>query len=159
MMTLHPMTLFRLTVLGPLISRSYFPPGELKQQIRKLATQSYDIPGSQRCYLSEKTIEAWFYAWKRDGVGALAPKRRLDHGQSKITPELQTAILKAKRDNPKRSLDVIRRLLENARIEVHYSWLTQYIQARGTLRCNIPVRTVLTPQINSVRLELESSKL
>jgi len=116
-MSMHPMTLFRLAVIGPPISCDRLPRGELKQRIGELATQPQDIPGNHRCYLSEKTIESWYYAYKRDGVEALAPKRRVDHGQSKISSEVQIAILKAKRDNPKRSINVIRKLLINAGIE------------------------------------------
>lgn len=51
------------------------------------------------------------------------------------------------------------RPIENAKIEVYYSWLTEYIRVNATLRCNIPVRTVLTPQVNSFRVELKTSKL
>ena len=62
--------------------------------------------------MSEKTIEAWFYAWRRGGLEALTPKVRSDRGQSKIAPAVQEAILAAKRKNPRRSIRVIRRLLE-----------------------------------------------
>ncbi len=114
---MYPMTLFRLSVIGSLISRERLPRGELKQQFRELAAQTYDILGNQRCFLSEKTIESWYYTYKRDGAEALAPKRRVDHGQSKIGAEIQTAILKAKRDNPKRSINVIRQLLIGAGLD------------------------------------------
>ncbi len=109
---MHPMTLFRLSVIGPLISQSGQVHGELSQQLRQLAEQAYAIPGSHRCYLSVKTIESWYYAYLRGGADALAPKRRVDCGQSKIRPELQAAILQAKRDNPKRSLNVLCALME-----------------------------------------------
>lgn len=49
--------------------------------------------------------------------------------------------------------------IENARIEVHYRWLAEYVKVNGVLRCNQPVNTVLTPQINSIRLELATSPL
>ena len=51
------------------------------------------------------------------------------------------------------------RPIANARIEVYYSWLTEYIKAFGQLRCNIPANTVLTPQVNSLRVELKTSPL
>jgi len=51
------------------------------------------------------------------------------------------------------------RPIDGSKIEVYYSWLTQYVKANATLRCNIPVRTVLTPQVNSFRIELKTSKL
>lgn len=49
--------------------------------------------------------------------------------------------------------------IENARIEVFYSWLTEYVRVAATLRCNLPANTVLTPQVNQLRVELKTSKL
>ena len=97
---IHPMALFRYSVLGPLISRADLPRGELKKILRELAARHYDIPGSRNSRLSEKTIEAWFYAWRRGGIEALVPKARADRGQSKIDPAVQAALLAAKRENP-----------------------------------------------------------
>lgn len=121
--TVHPIALFRLSVLGPLTSRLDLPHGERKRLLKELASRPYEIPGSRRCYLSEKTIEAWFYAWRRGGIDALAPRARRDKGQSKLAPELQELILQAKRENPKRSLDELCRLLE-----------AQGVVAKGTLK-------------------------
>ena len=42
---LHPTALFRLCVLGPLVSRDHLERGELKQLIRELAERDYAIPG------------------------------------------------------------------------------------------------------------------
>ena len=70
---LHPVALFRLSVLGPLVSRDRLERGELKRLIRELASRDYDIPGSVRREIGEKTIEAWYYAWRR---GALMPCRQ-----------------------------------------------------------------------------------
>ncbi len=110
--TIHPTAVFRLSVLGPLISRDKFERGEFKYLLREIASRPHDIPGNVRCYLSEKTIEAWFYAWKKGGIEALVPKRRCDWRMSKLDPELQEHILRTKRENPKRSLDELRRILE-----------------------------------------------
>jgi len=110
--TIHPVALFRLSVLGPLTSRDYLGHGELKAMLAQLATQPYNIPGTRRRFLSEKTIEAWYYEWKRDGVDALTPKPRKDRGSCKLNTHLQAIILQAKRDNPSRSLDELIRLLE-----------------------------------------------
>ena len=56
---IHPMALFRLTVLGPLASRGEINRGEVKRIVRQLAAQSYNIPDSNRTYLSEETIARW----------------------------------------------------------------------------------------------------
>lgn len=114
MKDIDPKALFRLSVLGPLVSRERLERGELQQVIRELAQREYAIPDSERRHLGEKTIEAWYYAWRRDGIAGLQPKIRGDSGQSKIAAPIQEAVLAAKRDNPRRSIRQIVRLLEAA---------------------------------------------
>jgi transposase InsO family protein len=116
------MALFRLSVLGPLVSRDRLERGELQQIIRELARREYAIPGSRRRFLGEKTIEAWFYAWRREGIAGLTPKPRGDRGVSKLPATVQEAIVVAKRENPKRSIRQLKQLLESAGVV-----------ARGTL--------------------------
>lgn len=108
------LALFRLSVLGPLVSRERLARGELQQLIRELSAREYAIPGSKRRHVGAKTIEAWYYAWRSRGIGGLAPKPRADRGASKIAAALQEAILAAKRANPRRSVRHIVRLLEAA---------------------------------------------
>jgi len=119
---LHPVALFRLAVLGPLVSRDRLEHGELKRFIRELAGRDYDIPGTERGRIGEKTIEAWYYAWRREGIEALTPRPRSDRGQSKLPAAIQAAILEAKRDNPRRSIDSLILLMEHSGLA-----------ARGTL--------------------------
>jgi len=138
MKAIHPVALFRYSVLGPLVSRADLQRGELKTTLQELAARHYDIPGSRNSRLSEKTIEAWYYAWRRGGIEALTPKARSDRGQSKITPTVQEAILAAKRENPRRSIRVIRRLLERrgtvATEELSRSAIHRLLQAHGLSR-------------------------
>jgi len=135
---IHHVALFRYGVLGSLISRADLPRGELKAALRELAARDYAIPGSRNSRLSEKTIEAWYYAWRRGGIEALEPKARSDRGQSKIAPEVQEAILAAKRENPRRSIDVICRLLQSrgtvATGELKRSAVHRLLQAHGLSR-------------------------
>lgn len=111
MQQIHPHALFRLTVLGPLASRQHLEKGDVKALVRDLAARSYAIPDSRRTCISEKTIEGWYYAWKRGGIDALVPKSRSDRGNSKISASLQEAICLAKKENPRRSLRTIRQLV------------------------------------------------
>jgi putative transposase len=135
---IHPVALFRYAVLGSLLSRADLQRGELKASLRELAARHYDIPGSRNSHLSEKTLEAWFYAWRRGGIEALTPKARSDRGQSKIAPEVQAAILAAKRENPRRSIRTIRRLLERrgtvAKDQLSRSAIHRLLQAHGLSR-------------------------
>ena len=55
---IHPVALFRYSVLGALVSRGRLERGELKATIRELAARVYDIPGSRNSHLSEKTMGA-----------------------------------------------------------------------------------------------------
>ncbi len=111
MKEIDPVALFRLSVLGPIVSRERLLRGELQQLMREAAQREYAIPGSQRRLLGEKTVQAWYYAWRRDGISGLTPKVRVDRGQSKISPAIQEAVLAAKRENPRRSINQISRLL------------------------------------------------
>lgn len=135
---IHPVALFRYSVLGPLLSRAQLARGELKATLRALAERHYAIPGSEHTRLSEKTIEAWYYAWQRGGIEALEPKARSDRGRSKIPPEIQEAILAAKREHPRRSIDRLCRLLERrgqvAAGQLRRSAVHRLLQAHGLSR-------------------------
>jgi transposase InsO family protein len=138
MQIIHPLALFRLSVLGPLASRDSLERGALQRLLRELAAQRYEIPGSRHCHLSPKTIESWYYAWRRGGIEALVPRKRCDSGQSKLAPELQEALLQAKQENPKRSLDELKRLLEKdgaaGRGELSRSAIHRLLKAHGLSR-------------------------
>lgn len=138
MKEIDPKALFRLSVLGPLVSRERLERGELQQIIRELAQCEYAIPGSRRRYVGEKTIQAWFYTWRKEGIAGLVPKSRVDRGQSKLSPPTQAAILAAKRDNPRRSIRQIKRLLEAAgtvaRGTVSRSAIHRLLQQQGLSR-------------------------
>ena len=108
---INAVALFRLSVLGPLVSPEQLQRGELQTIIGQLAQREYAIPDSDRRLLGEKTIQAWYYLWRKGGIDALVPKVRVDRGQSKIAAAVQEAILAAKRENPRRSINQIERLL------------------------------------------------
>ncbi len=87
------------------VSREQLDRGELQKTIRELAQREYAVPYSDRRMLGEKTIQSWYYAWRRGGIDALVPKVRTDRGSSKISATVQEAILAAKRENPRRSIN------------------------------------------------------
>jgi putative transposase len=109
---LHPLALFRLSVLGPLASRGQIERGEVKAIIRELASKTYNIPDSKRVYLSEETILRWYYDWKRGGIDALAPQSRRDKGVTRLPDNIQAILMQAKKDNPSRSINTLISMLE-----------------------------------------------
>ena len=80
MKPIDPKALFRLSVLGPLVSRERLERGELQQIIRELAEREYAIPGTRRRHLGEKTIQGWYYTYRAQGLEGLMPKARTDRG-------------------------------------------------------------------------------
>jgi transposase InsO family protein len=143
MKAVDPVALFRLSVLGPLVSRDRLERGELQQIIRALARRDYAIPGSRRRLIGEKTIEAWYYAWRREGIDGLRPKPRHDRGRSKLPMAVQEAVLAAKRDNPRRSIRQLQHLLERggtvARGTLSRSAIHRLLQQHGLSRVAAPV--------------------
>jgi transposase InsO family protein len=121
MKELDRIALFRLSVLGPLISRPSLERGELQALLRELAQKEYAIPGSHRRYVAEKTLQGWYYQYLRDGLDGLAPKRRCDYGRSKLSVAVQEALLAAKRENPRRSLATLQQWLEHSGQAAHGS--------------------------------------
>ncbi len=110
---LHPLALFRLSVLGPLASRQSLNRGEIKALVQQLAAQAYQIPGSRYAHLSPKRILRWYYAWLRHGIDGLAPRVRRDKGHTQLSAEIQAILLQTKADNPARSINTLISLLEN----------------------------------------------
>lgn len=112
MKEIDPMALFRLSVLGPLVSRPKLEHGEQKALLRELTAKEYDIPGSRRRHIAEKTLQEWLLRYRRQGLEGLTPKGRSDEGISRLSAEVQERLLSAKRDNPRRSIRVLRWMLE-----------------------------------------------
>lgn len=109
---IHPAALFRLSVIGPLTSRDHLERGEFKKIVRELSAKTYDIPNSKRVHIDGKTIERWFYQWRKEGIDGLNPKSRSDKGTSQLPKEIQQKLLALKKENAKRSLNTLIRLLE-----------------------------------------------
>jgi len=109
---IHPTAFFRLMVLGPLASRGDIKHGEVTRIIRKLASESYNIPNSRRTHLSEHTIARWHSLWTRGGIEALNPKMRADKGKTKIPEVIQDKLIMLKEDKPERSLNQLIDMIE-----------------------------------------------
>ena len=134
----NTIALFRLSVLGPLVSRERLERGELQTIIRGLAGKEYAMPGSDRRFLGEKTIEAWYYAWRAHGIDGLIPQQRTDRGVSKLPVTVQEVLLAAKQENPRRSIRQLKILLENAglvsRDTLSRSAIHRFLQQQGLSR-------------------------
>lgn len=109
---IDPVALFRLSVIGPLVSRARLEKGELKSLIQAMAKQYYQVPRGSQAQLSSKTIERWYYLWRAQGVEGLAPQARVDRGKTQIPEDIQEQILSLKRERPSRSINILIKFLE-----------------------------------------------
>ena len=129
--------LFRLSVLGALVSQERLDRGELKSELERLTARNYEIPGFSGTGLSAKTIESW-YAYRKRGIEGLEPHPRSDRGRSNLSLKLQALLLAAKRENRRRSIRVLKRLMEEegyaAKSELSRSVIHRLLQRNGLSR-------------------------
>ena len=129
---------FRHGIISPLVNRKQLERGELKRIIEEIARHQYTMPHSDRCRFGEKTIEAWYYTFLKEGLDGLKPKARSDKGSSKIPQQLQEAIIAAKKEQTGRSIDQVIAVLESkgiiARGELHRSSVHRLLKREGISR-------------------------
>lgn len=112
--TKRAMALWRLGVLGPLVS-ARLEHGDRVRLFEEIAARVHQKPDGEAVELSARTVESWYYAHKQGGFEALYPGTRVDCGQSRaIAPEVAELIVRAKREKPRRSIRRIIRMLERA---------------------------------------------
>jgi putative transposase len=125
--------LWRLGVLGPLIS-ARLEHGDRRHYIEEAAARLQQQPDGTFVQLSARTIESWYYAYRRGGFQALFPQDRADRGRSRvISAEVAEYILRVKRERPRRSIRRIIRMLERAGIvpqgTLHRSTVHRFLHA------------------------------
>lgn len=108
---IHPLALFRYSVLGGLINHGKLSRGELRAAVKALSEKIYEIPNSKHVRLSPYAIERWYYAFKRHGIDGLTPKIRSDKNRCHLSETVKAALLNEKKDNPARSINSLIKLL------------------------------------------------
>jgi transposase InsO family protein len=127
--------LFRIAVLGPLVG-ARLEHGDLVELCREAASRAWELPNGEVIELSARTVEDWYYLYQHGGFAALHPKERSDRAKPRfISDELVELILRLKRENPRRSVKRIIRVLERAkktqRGELTKSTVHRLLQAHG----------------------------
>ena len=106
--------LFRHAILGDVLSRN-LSRGQLRPALKQLAQETdQDHQGRSR-RVAYKTLEEWYYKYRKGGFDALKPQPRKDRNRSRVLAEdIQQLILDMKREDPGRSARLILRELELA---------------------------------------------
>lgn len=79
--------LFRYGVIAPLLDQETFAPGEVLALVRQIASVKHHLPGKGPVRVAERTVFAWLASYRQGGVEALRPRRRKDHGTSRVIDE------------------------------------------------------------------------
>jgi putative transposase len=97
--------LWRLSILGPLVS-ARLDHGDRRTHFARAAQLEYERPDGQRVCFSARTLEDWYYVYRKDGWRGLMPAVREDRNKSRsIRPEIAERLLAAKRQKPRRSIE------------------------------------------------------
>lgn len=127
--------LWRFAVLGALVSarREH---GELREMFRRAAERTYERWDGVDVRVEARTVEEWYYRYRKGGLKALEPRERSDAGVSRaIRSDLAKVVIAAKQERPRRSIRRIIRMLERARKairgELKRSSVHRLLQARG----------------------------
>jgi transposase InsO family protein len=106
--------LFRHAILGDVLSRS-LRRGQLRPALNEIAGQTYEDDRGRRRRVAYKTLEEWYYRYRKGGFEALKPRPRVDQNTSRVlSGDVQQLILDMKREDPGRSAPLIVRELELA---------------------------------------------
>jgi putative transposase len=104
--------LFRFAVLGDVLQRD-LKYGELKLVLKMLSQKEWINPNGQAQRFSWKTLEEWYYQYKKLGFDGLMPQHRRDRGRLKSLPaEIEQIIIDMKREDSGRSARLILRELQ-----------------------------------------------
>jgi len=91
--------LWRYGIISPLLYRGDNDP-PLNVMIRDISEKSFISPRGKHRSISPSAIRDWYYRYISEGIEALANKPRDDHGASSLSPQLQTALRKLRKDHP-----------------------------------------------------------
>lgn len=105
--------LWRYSILGALLS-SRLEHGDRRGLMREIAARTHIAPDGSAKVFSRRTIEGWYYAYQRKGFDGLKEDLRSDCGRTTIRHELRERLLVLKRENPRRSIPRLIRILERS---------------------------------------------
>lgn len=109
------LALWRYSILGPLVS-ARLEHGDLKEHFERAAAREWEYPDGRPVRLSARTIEDWYYRWRKDGLDGLETATRSDAGTTSVAPKIRDLLIRAKREKPRRSIPRLIKLLERAKV-------------------------------------------
>ena len=134
------LALFRYGVIGPLVDRDSYAPGEVVQLVSEIAGRLHYLPGTGPIRASERTVYAWLGRYRRGGVEALGPKVRKDRGTRRVLDdEVLHRAIELRKEQPERwtstLLDILMREgTLGGKAVPHRATLDRHLGERGASR-------------------------
>jgi putative transposase len=143
--------LFRYGVLGPLLERDDLGAGEVTALVAAAAGATHYLPGRGLVRVSQRTVYAWFKAYREGGIEALRPRQRKDRGTLRACdPRLLDRAVALRQESPQRHtttlLDILRLEGPPPRLP-HRATLNRHLARRGASRAQLRV-TATQPTIH-----------
>jgi transposase InsO family protein len=136
---------FRFGVIFPLIDPTNRNWGDKEATLRKLSEKEWEIPYSDRRYISRATILNWLKKYTEGGskIEALFPASREDKGVPRaIDEEVLSALIKLQKENPELTIPALLKKAKKERIitgeKISTQTLYRLIKQHGAAR---PKRT------------------
>jgi transposase InsO family protein len=107
------LALFRYGLIAPIV---YNPPaaGQLEVQLRAIAAQTYQIPGSTRTQVSVTSLRRYLKAYQAGGFEALRPQPRRDAGRPRaFAPEVLSRAIALREEQPRRTTQSLVEILQH----------------------------------------------
>ncbi len=101
---------FRFGVIFPLLDVKRENWGQKERTVRQLVQKSWEVPFSDRTYISRATILNWYQRYKVGGekIEGLYPKDREDRGRRRsVNPETEIALVRMKQKHPDWTVPII----------------------------------------------------
>lgn len=96
--------LYRFQIIAPLLT-GVFARGEQKKKLQEVSSKFYEHAERGWEKFAYKTIEEWYYNYRRYGMSGLEKNIRSDCGKSRsISSEIGELIIVMKKENPQRSV-------------------------------------------------------
>lgn len=147
--------LFRYGVLGPLLDREDFAPGKVAALVAEIASATHYLPGRGPVHVSQRTVYAWWKAYREGGIESLRPRQRKDRGALRaLDRQLLDRAVALRHEHPQRHtatvLDILR--LEGTQPRLpHRATLDRHFARRGASRSQL--RATATPPTIRMRFE------
>jgi transposase InsO family protein len=104
--------LMRFAAIAPLLAQG--DPRPLRERIAELAAREWPMPDGTMRKVGHGTVEAWYYAYRRNGLNALQDQPRSDKGTQKcIGADLAAAIDRIVLEHPRLKTKQVIRLLRS----------------------------------------------